>query len=175
MKSTTRRDPTSRPSPRSPEVKVLAREEVCARFGRPRAGRLVFTNGCFELLHRGHVAYLDAARRLGDALVVAINTDASARRLRKGPHRPWVGEKDRALVVAALESVDAVCLFEEDTPLELIRALRPDVLVKGGDYAAADVVGAGEVKADGGDVVVIPFVQGYSTTELLERIRVVDG
>jgi len=150
---------------------VLSREELCARFGRPRAGRLVFTNGCFEFLHRGHVAYLDEARRLGDALVVGINTDASARRLGKGARRPFVEEDDRALIVAALESVDAVSLFREDTPLELIRALRPDVLVKGGDYAAAHVVGAREVEAEGGDVIILPFVGAYSTTDLLERIR----
>jgi D-beta-D-heptose 7-phosphate kinase/D-beta-D-heptose 1-phosphate adenosyltransferase len=131
----------------------------------------VFTNGCFDLLHPGHVHYLAAARSLGDALVVGVNTDASVRRLEKQGSRPIVAEADRALVLAALESVDAVCLFDEDTPRELIASLRPDILVKGGDYAAADVVGRREVEATGGEVVIIPFVAGHSTTDLLNRIR----
>ncbi len=132
---------------------------------------MVFTNGCFDLLHRGHVAYLNAARALGDALVVGVNTDASVRRLAKQGNRPVVGQDDRAYVLAALECVDAVTLFDEDTPLELITALLPDVLVKGGDYAAASVVGREVVEAAGGELVLIPFVEGYSTTGLVNRIR----
>ena len=150
---------------------VLSRGELIAHYGRPRDTPLVFTNGCFELLHPGHVSYLAAARALGARLVVGVNTDDSARRLGKGHGRPHVSERDRAVVVAALDSVEAVCLFDEDTPRELIAELLPDVLVKGGDYALEDVVGRAEVEAAGGRVELIPFIEGYSTTELLERIR----
>lgn len=121
-------------------------------------------------MHPGHVAYLDAARRLGDRLVVGVNTDASVRRL-KGASRPLVSEGARAAVLAGLASVDAVVLFDEDTPAELIGALRPDVLVKGGDYAPEQIVGRDTVEADGGEVRVLPFLEGYSTTELVRRIR----
>ena len=159
-------------------IDVLSRDELIARYGRPREQPLVFTNGCFELLHPGHVTYLAAARALGGQLVVAVNTDDSARRLGKSEHRsaqgddrPVVSERDRAVVVAALESVDAVCLFDEDTPRELIAELLPDVLVKGGDWALDEVVGRAEVEAAGGRVELIPFLEGYSTTELLNRIR----
>lgn len=158
-------------TPVSPDTKILSRKELLARFGRPREGRLVFTNGCFDLLHPGHVLYLASARALGDVLIVGVNTDASVRRLQKDDARPIVPEADRALVLAALESVDAVCLFDEDTPRDLIAALLPDVLVKGGDYEAEGVVGRREVEAAGGEVTIIPFVAGHSTTELLERIR----
>ncbi len=151
--------------------KVLGADELLDRFRRPRKGTLVFTNGCFDLLHPGHVELLAAARALGDALVVAVNTDASVRRLNKGGERPYVAGPDRALVVAALESVDAVCLFDEETPRELIAELLPDVLVKGGDYALQDVVGRVEVEAEGGRVQLIRLVEGYSTTHLLDRIR----
>lgn len=159
-------------------VNVLSLDELIARFGRPRDTPLVFTNGCFELLHPGHVSYLAAARALGGQLVVGVNTDDSARRLGKSKpgsamedERPLVGERDRAVVVAALESVDAVCLFDEDTPRELVAELLPDVLVKGGDWALDEIVGRAEVEAAGGRVELIPFVEGYSTTELLNRIR----
>jgi D-beta-D-heptose 7-phosphate kinase/D-beta-D-heptose 1-phosphate adenosyltransferase len=141
-----------------------------ARYGRPRSGRVVFTNGCFDLLHPGHVSYLDEARRLGDHLVVGVNTDASVQRL-KGPGRPLVSQDDRALVVAALAAVDGVTLFDEDTPLALIEALKPDVLVKGGDYELNTIVGREAVEGAGGEVRVIPFVGGYSTSELIQRIR----
>ena len=151
--------------------KVLSRSELLERYGRPRANTLVFTNGCFDLMHPGHVHYLAAARALGDALVVAVNTDDSVRRLGKGVGRPLVLEGDRALMLAALSSVDAVCLFAEDTPRELLSGLLPDVLVKGGDYAPHSVVGRDEVEAAGGRVELIPFVEGYSTTELVRRIR----
>lgn len=155
---------------RDPAGKILSREEVLRRWARPRQGRLVFTNGCFDLLHRGHAEYLAGARRLGDALLVALNTDDSVRRL-KGPGRPIANEADRAYVIASLEAVDAVTLFDEDTPRELIAALLPDVLVKGGDYRPEDIVGREEVEAAGGRVLVLPLVQGRSTTRLLERIR----
>jgi D-beta-D-heptose 7-phosphate kinase / D-beta-D-heptose 1-phosphate adenosyltransferase len=153
-----------------PAEKLLARGELLRRHGPGRSHRLVFTNGCFDLLHRGHVEYLHAARSFGDALVVGVNTDASVRRL-KGKGRPLVGEEDRAVVLAGLASVDAVALFSEDTPLELILALRPDVLVKGGDYQEDAIVGAQEVRAAGGEVRTVPLVMGRSTTEILERGR----
>jgi rfaE bifunctional protein nucleotidyltransferase chain/domain len=156
---------------RAAEEKILDREALVARFGRPRGGALVFTNGCFDLLHAGHVSYLTAARALGDALVVGVNTDASVRRLEKGAGRPLTPEGDRARVLAALECVDGVCLFDEDTPLELITALEPDVLVKGGDYEVDAVVGGGVVEAAGGRVEIVPFLEGYSTTEVIRRIR----
>lgn len=156
---------------RLPADKVLSRDALLSRFGRPRSERLVFTNGCFDLLHPGHVTYLARARALGDALVIGVNTDASVRRLEKAADRPLVAQEARALVLAALESVDAVCLFDEDTPAALIEALLPDVLVKGGDYRPEQVVGREAVEGAGGRVEIIPFVEGYSTTALLRRIR----
>jgi D-beta-D-heptose 7-phosphate kinase/D-beta-D-heptose 1-phosphate adenosyltransferase len=131
---------------------------------------LVFTNGCFDVLHRGHVEYLHRARALGDVLVVGVNTDESVERL-KGPGRPVVPQDDRALVLAGLESVDAVTLFHEDTPQALIGALLPDILVKGGDYYRNQVVGRQEVEAAGGKVELIPLILGRSTTDLFHRIR----
>jgi len=130
----------------------------------------VFTNGVFDLLHRGHVVTLSAARRLGDRLIVAINSDASAR-ASKGPGRPLQSAADRALVVAALRCVDAVTIFDEATPVELIRALRPDVLAKGGDYRPEQVVGAELVRAYGGKVRVLPLAEGRSTSRLILRAR----
>ncbi len=135
------------------------------------AGRLVFTNGVFDLLHPGHVEYLEAARALGDHLLVAVNSDRSARALGKGAGRPVAGEAARARVLAALEAVDRVVLFDAPTPLELIRSLAPDVLVKGGDYTRDSIVGADLVEAAGGRVVTIPLVPGYSTTALVEKSR----
>ncbi|HUP51782.1 MAG TPA: adenylyltransferase/cytidyltransferase family protein [Longimicrobiales bacterium] len=158
-------------SPRAVASKVLTRGQVVERYGPSRPGAVVFTNGCFEILHAGHVSYLDQARALGDALVVGVNTDASARRLEKGPGRPFVPQDERALVVAAIESVDAVSLFDEDTPAELIRVLLPAVLVKGADYATEDVVGREAVEAAGGRVELVPLLEGRSTTGLLRRIR----
>jgi D-beta-D-heptose 7-phosphate kinase/D-beta-D-heptose 1-phosphate adenosyltransferase len=155
---------------RWPQDKILPRETLLERYGRPRKERLVFTNGCFDILHRGHVEYLHHARALGDRLVVGLNTDASVERL-KGPGRPVVPQEDRASVLAGLESVDAVTLFHEDTPQALIAALLPDVLVKGGDYTLEGVVGRESVEAAGGEVKLIPFVQGRSTTELIETIQ----
>ena len=135
------------------------------------AGRtVVFTNGCFDILHRGHMDYLARAASLGNMLVIGVNTDASVRRL-KGPLRPVNSEDDRAFALASLLVVDAVCLFDEDTPAGLIDAVRPDVLAKGGDYTIDTIVGAREVQARGGRVEVIPFVPGYSTTGLIEKIH----
>ena len=151
--------------------RVLSREALLDRFGLPRERVLVFTNGVFDLIHRGHADYLSSARALGDVLVVGVNSDASARRLGKGSGRPINPEVDRALVVASLASVDAVCLFGEDTPAELIGALLPDVLVKGGDHDRDSIVGLDTVESAGGRVDVIPFVEGYSTTDLIQRIR----
>lgn len=131
----------------------------------------MFTNGCFDLIHPGHVRYLRAARRLGDALVVGVNSDASVRRLGKGSDRPLVPEDDRAEVMAALEMVDYVTIFDEDTPYELIRAVVPDVLVKGGDWTVDRIIGADLVCARGGAVKSIPLAPGYSTTGLLARAR----
>jgi len=133
--------------------------------------RVVFTNGCFDLLHPGHVAYLEQARSQGEALIVGVNTDDSVRRLGKGAGRPVTPEFDRARVLAALTCVDRVVLFDEDTPLELITALQPDVLVKGGDYQLSKIVGREVVAARGGQVLALPFLPGYATTELLRRIR----
>ncbi|MDF1554788.1 MAG: D-glycero-beta-D-manno-heptose 1-phosphate adenylyltransferase [Deferrisomatales bacterium] len=150
---------------------VDAREAVRAvAERRSRGERLVFTNGCFDILHPGHVCYLQQARRLGEMLLVGLNSDASVRRL-KGPERPVVCECDRATVLAALESVDYVVLFEEDTPLSLIRSVLPDVLVKGGDWAPEQIVGREVVEACGGKVLSIPFVAGHSTTGVIERIE----
>ena len=132
---------------------------------------MVFTNGVFDLLHSGHVALLEAARAEGDALIVGVNRDASARRLGKGPDRPVVGEQQRARLLAALAAVDCVVLFDEDTPLALIRLLEPDVLVKGADYAEEAIVGAAEVQSWGGRIVRVPLVQDQSTTRLLRKLR----
>ena len=156
---------------RAPAEKVLTPEALLFRYGRPRSDVVVFTNGCFDLIHPGHVTYLAAARTFGDALVVGLNTDASVRRLGKGTERPLVPEDDRAHVVAALASVDAVCLFDEDTPAALISRLLPDVLVKGGDYAVEEVVGRDVVEEAGGRVEIIPFLEGYSTSDLVARIK----
>jgi rfaE bifunctional protein nucleotidyltransferase chain/domain len=130
----------------------------------------VFTNGVFDLLHAGHIDVLWQARERGDALLVGVNSDASVRRL-KGPSRPVCSEGDRAYVLAALETVDAVVLFDEDTPLELIRAIEPDVIVKGGDYRVETVVGAPEVLARGGEVYIVPLLAGRSTTGIVDRLR----
>jgi rfaE bifunctional protein nucleotidyltransferase chain/domain len=134
-------------------------------------GPVVFTNGVFDLLHTGHVALLEAARGAGAALIVGVNTDASVRRLGKGADRPLVDDASRARLLAALACVDCVVLFSEDTPLALLRALRPDVLVKGADYAAGAIVGAADVEGWGGRVVRVPLVPERSTTALVARLR----
>lgn len=145
--------------------------DAAISWRRGLAGPLVFTNGVFDLLHPGHVEYLEAARALGRHLLVAVNSDRSARGLGKGTNRPIAEEHARARVVAALAAVDRVVLFDAPTPLALVTALRPDVLVKGGDYARDSIVGADVVEAAGGRVVVIPLVEGFSTTALVERCR----
>jgi rfaE bifunctional protein nucleotidyltransferase chain/domain len=131
--------------------------------------KVIFTNGCFDILHRGHIEYLAEAKALGDALVVGVNADESVRRL-KGANRPIIGQEDRALLVAALSIVDRVCLFQEDTPLELIQALVPDVLVKGADWAIDKVVGKDIVESAGGSVQTIKFIPHYSTTSIIQKI-----
>ncbi len=148
--------------------------EAAARWVREvqaQGQKVVFTNGCFDLLHPGHVGCLEEARALGDALIVAVNTDASVARLHKGPGRPLNPEADRARVLAALVCVDRVVLFDEDTPLVIITLLQPDVLVKGGDYRLHEIVGREVVEGRGGLVVALPLVPGYSTTRLIDRIR----
>jgi rfaE bifunctional protein nucleotidyltransferase chain/domain len=152
------------------EHKVCEQHEFAARVARlPRP--LVFTNGVFDLLHRGHVTYLAQARALGESLVVGVNSDSSVRRLGKGKDRPLNALADRMAVLAALESVTLVTAFDEDTPLALILACRPDLLVKGGDWEVTRIVGAAEVRGWGGRVHSIPFTYQQSTTGLLERIR----
>ena len=151
-------------------AKVASARDARARIAAlPRP--LVFTNGVFDVLHRGHVAYLEAARALGASLCVAVNGDASVRRLGKGAARPYNSLADRMAVLAALAAVDLVVPFDDDTPRDLIVAARPDVLVKGGDYTAATTAGAAEVIAAGGRFVAIPFAHARSTTALVERIR----
>jgi rfaE bifunctional protein nucleotidyltransferase chain/domain len=152
--------------------KLSSRSDAVARVAALRAqGPVVFTNGVFDVLHRGHASYLAQARSLGGSLVVALNSDASARRLGKGPDRPLNNELDRAALMAALESVSLVTWFDEDTPLELITELRPDVLVKGGDYDMHTLAETQVVLAYGGRAQAIPFVEGYSTTALVKKIR----
>jgi D-beta-D-heptose 7-phosphate kinase/D-beta-D-heptose 1-phosphate adenosyltransferase len=145
---------------------LISERDALRREGRS----LVFTNGCFDLLHPGHVRYLAAARALGDALVVALNSDRSVRAL-KGEGRPILSEGERAEVVAALEAVDYVIVFDEETPRELIAELLPDVLVKGGDWRLDQIVGRSEVEAAGGKVLSLPYVDGASTTDIIERIK----
>jgi len=163
------------PAPDSPEApryvaKLATADTALARL-RGLARPLVFTNGVFDVLHRGHVTYLDRARALGAALVVAVNSDDSVRRLGKGPERPLNTLEDRMAVLAALEAVDLVVPFDSDTPRELIVACLPDVLVKGADYTAETTAGAAEVIAAGGRFVAIPFASAHSTTALLDKAR----
>ena len=151
---------------------VMTLEQIILRFAREkRNGRkVVFTNGCFDLLHPGHIRSLEAARVLGDALIVGLNSDESVRTL-KGPNRPVIPEQERAEILSSLECVDAVTIFPELTPQNLIAALLPDVLVKGGDWPGDQIVGRAEVEAAGGRVARIDIVPGYSTTEMLQKIR----
>lgn len=151
--------------------KIVDRDRLRARIGEWRAAgeSIVFTNGCFDLLHVGHIVLLEDCRRFGSKLVLGLNSDASVSRL-KGPTRPIVSERERARVMAALASVDAVVLFDEDTPLELIRAIRPDVLVKGGDYTVETVIGHEDVIAEGGRVEIVPTVDGFSTTSIVKKL-----
>lgn len=163
----------SRPRPLPPPAslaKIAARDDALARFAalpRPR----VFTNGVFDILHRGHVTYLEQARALGASLTVAVNSDASVRRLGKGDDRPMNALDDRMAVLAALACVDLVVAFDDDTPRALIVACMPEILVKGGDYTAATTAGAAEVVAAGGRFVAVPFTHDRSTTALIARVR----
>ena len=150
--------------------KVVARSDALAKVAA-LAKPVVFTNGVFDVLHRGHVTYLEQARALGGSLVVALNTDASAKRLGKGDDRPLNNQQDRAAVIAALESVSLVTWFDEDTPLSLITELKPDTLVKGGDYDMQKLAETAVVTSYGGTAVAIAFVDGYSTTALVDKIR----
>jgi rfaE bifunctional protein nucleotidyltransferase chain/domain len=154
------------------EASILTLEQAIVRFGREKRNgrRIVFTNGCFDLLHPGHIRLLEQARALGDALIVGLNSDASVRKL-KGEGRPIIPERERAEILTALETVDAVVIFDDLTPREVITRLLPDVLVKGGDWPGDQIVGREEVEAAGGRVVSIPVVTGYSTTEVLRKIR----
>lgn len=156
-------------APRIPKQKIMTRDAV-AQWRTGIDGAVVFTNGVFDLLHPGHIDVLDGARREGAVLVVGVNSDASVRRL-KGPTRPLRNENERAQVVAALEAVDAVVIFDEDTPFDLVCELQPDVIVKGGDYSSNTIVGADVVRARGGRVVVVPLQAGQSTTSIIEKMR----
>jgi rfaE bifunctional protein nucleotidyltransferase chain/domain len=154
------------------ESKIVGREQAIAQADAWRAEgqRLVFTNGCFDIVHLGHIDYLEKAHNLGQRLILGLNTDASVSRI-KGPLRPVVNEYARARLMAALAFVDLVVLFDEPTPLELIEAVRPDILVKGDDYTVATIVGADFVLDRGGRVETVSLVPGYSTTKLIERIK----
>ncbi|MDR1036872.1 MAG: D-glycero-beta-D-manno-heptose 1-phosphate adenylyltransferase [Deltaproteobacteria bacterium] len=158
------------------QTKLISPEEASARRSgiRERGGALVFTNGCFDILHPGHLDYLARARELGSELFVGLNSDASVSRL-KGPRRPVNNEGARALMLSGLWMVDAVVIFGEDTPLKLIRFLMPDVLAKGGDWKPEAIVGGPEVIAAGGRVMSLPFLEGYSTTSIIARILAADG
>ncbi len=155
-------------------AKIVPRQQAAARAAA-LSQPVVFTNGVFDVLHRGHAVYLAQARELGASLVVALNSDASARRLGKGPDRPLNNEQDRAVLVAALESVSLVTWFDEDTPLQLVTELKPAFLVKGGDYDMSQLPEAAIVQGYGGRALAIPFVPGYSTSDLVRRIRAQPG
>ncbi|MBL7980877.1 MAG: D-glycero-beta-D-manno-heptose 1-phosphate adenylyltransferase [Flavobacteriales bacterium] len=149
---------------------LVSVQRLC-NIWRMKGDRIVFTNGCFDILHRGHVEYLQEAAAMGDRLVIGLNSDSSVKRQNKGPERPLNDELSRAKVLAALRLVDAVVIFDQDTPLELIQAVGPDVLVKGGDWTEERIVGADLVKARGGEVRSLKLVEGFSTTALVEKIR----
>jgi D-beta-D-heptose 7-phosphate kinase/D-beta-D-heptose 1-phosphate adenosyltransferase len=154
----------------TPETKILIKEELIKKVNHWRSGnkKIVFTNGCFDMLHPGHIYSLLQASKEGDCLVIGINADISVKKL-KGKDRPVNTESSRALVVASLAMVDAVCIFSEETPLELIKSILPDVLVKGGDYTVDQIAGAKEVIAAGGKVVLNPILEGYSTTAIIRK------
>jgi len=151
------------------KIKSLKSLRSLTRTLHRQGSKIVFTNGCFDLLHAGHIHYLEEAKKLGDILIVAVNSDASVRKI-KGPCRPLVGQKDRLRIVAALMSVDYVCLFSEATPIKVIRALRPDVLVKGADWKGKGIVGSEFVRSYGGKVATLKFIKGRSTTRLINKI-----
>jgi D-glycero-beta-D-manno-heptose 1-phosphate adenylyltransferase len=153
--------------------KIVSREKLqdVLQTWKTESKKVVFTNGCFDILHRGHVEYLCHARDLGDKLILGLNTDASVKRLGKSPERPINSEDTRAIILAGLECVDAIILFDEDTPLELITFVKPNVLVKGNDYKAEDIVGYDVVTKNGGEVITIQLVDGFSTTKLIEKMK----
>ncbi len=155
---------------RSIESKIFSLEELIKVRSKQKGQRVVFTNGCFDLLHRGHVSYLHQARNLGDFLIVGVNSDQSVSKL-KGPTRPIQHEDDRLFILAGLECVDAVVLFQEDTPIQLIEALLPDVLVKGGDYVVEEIVGFDLVIKNGGLVTTLPFIDGKSTSNIVKKMQ----
>ena len=150
--------------------RIVEREGLALLRSKERERKIVFTNGCFDLLHRGHVALLASARRLGDILVVGLNSDSSVRRI-KGAGRPLNRQEDRAFVLSQLRPVDYVTIFEEETPLEVIETLRPDILVKGAEYGEGEIVGESFVEDIGGRVVRIGMIEGYSTTQLIEKLK----
>ena len=154
------------------EEKIISRDKIekQSNLWRFLGNRIVFTNGCFDILHRGHIEYLAAAADLGSKLIIGLNSDASVSRL-KGSGRPINSFQDRALALAALRFTDAIVEFDEDTPLNLIRMITPDFLVKGGDYSHNEIVGASDVEANGGQIVIISFTEGYSTTSFLKKFQ----
>jgi rfaE bifunctional protein nucleotidyltransferase chain/domain len=152
------------------KLKSLEELKSIASQARARGQKIVFTNGCFDILHRGHLHVLREAKALGDLLIVAVNSDGSVKRL-KGPSRPVINEAGRSELIAALEMVDYVTLFEEKDPRRLIEEIQPDILAKGGDWRRDQVVGADIVERNGGKVAVIPYLKGFSTTEIIERVR----
>lgn len=152
--------------------KILGWQQIAGKISEwhSEGKRIVFTNGCFDILHYGHIDYLSGAADLGDILIIGLNSDSSVRTL-KGDERPVNNQETRSFVLAAMEFVDAVVIFDQQTPFELIKTIKPDVLVKGGDYKAESVVGFDIVKENGGEVVILPFVVGYSTSNLIKKIR----
>ncbi len=152
--------------------KIVSKEDALQKINAQKLNgkKIVFTNGCFDIIHPGHVDYLSQARDLGDFLILGLNTDNSVKRLQKAPNRPINNEQARASVLAALASIDLIVLFDEETPYELISFLKPDVLVKGNDYEVEKIVGYDVVTANGGKVITIPFLEGFSTTNLIKKI-----
>ena len=155
------------------QKKLFSRELLLKQIAiwRMKDYKVVFTNGCFDILHPGHIDYLSKAADLGDILIIGLNSDTSVKQLNKGNARPIQTENDRALILSSIQFIEAIIIFNEATPYELIKALQPDVLVKGGDWKEADIVGADIVKAKGGSVISIPFVEGYSTTNIEKKIK----
>ncbi len=151
------------------KFKTAAQIKKIAAVLRRRGKKIVFTNGCFDIIHYGHIKYLEKCKKLGDALIVGLNSDSSVKKI-KGKNRPVTGEKERASIMASFEFVDYVTVFSETTPARLIEKISPDVLAKGGDWAKSEIVGAAYVKKNGGKVKTIPFVMGYSTTRILKRL-----
>ena len=152
--------------------KIMSRSDLKSKVNswKSQGKKIVFTNGCFDILHRGHLEILSQAAGLGDKLIIGVNADESVKRL-KGPSRPVNNESSRSIMLAFLEITDAVSIFEEDTPLELIQTIQPDIIVKGGDYKPSEVVGAEEVAKNGGEVIIVPLVKGFSTTGIIEKIQ----